>query len=309
MITVHFLNVICYINIHILYSNLGIRFACNAVVIIISKFCFSFKITNGNSKLSQEIARQMINNHQCKVILVFEPNVQLPDNKNDCKTISSERIYRCNFLDHNQVKQLKNEILQNDGTIDILIENGKMSTSSSDVPLSIFQSFSPEQFIEETSNKIIITLNVSVFLTVSIFNILCSGMIKHFFFFFLILQLLIHFIPALRHSTRRGHFVTIQSEENGARPFLETSPEIKELIRSLNVDGDNVKPRMPNELCLSTVVYNKSDTKLFKQLELNLCEIAGTIIRGIQSEKQVVVVSERRSLINYFLKLIKFKCS
>lgn len=79
----------------------------------------------------------------------------------------------------------------------------------------------------------------------------------------------------------------------------------------MNVDEDNVKPRVPNELCLSTVVYNdsKSDNKLFKKLELNLCEIAGTIIRGIQSEKQVVVVSERRSLINYFLKLIKFKCS
>lgn len=125
------------------------------------------------------------------------------------------------------------------------------------------------------------------------------------------LQLLIHFIPALRHSTRRGHFVTIQSEAGGARPFLETSPEIKELIRNLHVDGDHVKPRMPNELCLSTVVYNdnKSDNKLFKKLELNLCEIAGRIISGIQSEKQVVVVSERRSLINYLLKLIKFKCS
>lgn len=125
------------------------------------------------------------------------------------------------------------------------------------------------------------------------------------------MQLLIHFIPSLRHSTRRGHFVTIQSEANGARPFLETSPEIKELIQNLNVDEDNMKPRIPNELCLSTVMYddNTSDNKLFKKLELNLCEIAGTIIKGIESEKQVVVVSKRRSLINYFLKLIKFKCS
>lgn len=70
-------------------------------------------------------------------------------------------------------------------------------------------------------------------------------------------------------------------------------------------------PSISKELCLSTVVFNdnKSDNKLFKKLELDLCEIAGTIIKGIQSEKQVVVVSERRSLINYFLKLIKFKCS
>lgn len=129
--------------------------------------------------------------------------------------------------------------------------------------------------------------------------------------FIFIIQLLIHFIPALRHSERRGHFVTIQSDASGARPFLETSPEIRELIRNLNVDEDNMKPRVPNELCLSTVVYNgnKSDNKLFKKLELNLCEIAGRIIGGIQSEKQVVVVSERRSLINYLLKLIKFKCS
>lgn len=120
-----------------------------------------------------------------------------------------------------------------------------------------------------------------------------------------------NFIPALIHSTRRGHFVSIQSEASGARPFLETSPEINELIRSLNVCKDNGKRATPNELCLSTVVFNdnKSDIKLFKKLKLNLCEIAGTIIRGIQSEKQVVVVSERRSLINYFLKLIKFKCS
>lgn len=125
------------------------------------------------------------------------------------------------------------------------------------------------------------------------------------------LQLLINFIPTLKTSTRRGHYVTIQSEASGARPFLETSPEIKELIRNLNVDEDFMKPRIPNELCLSTVVYNdnKSDNKLFKKLELNLCEVAGTIIKAIQSEKQVVVVSERRSLINYFLKLIKFKCS
>jgi len=237
-------------------------------------------ITNGNSKLSQEIARQMIQNHQCKVILVFEPNGQLPS-KNDCKSFSFERIYHCNFLDHNQVKKLRDEILQNDGTIDIIIENGRLPNSSN-APFSIF-SFSPDRFIEETSNKIIITLN-----------------------------LLIHFIPTLKHSTRRGHFVTIQSEASGARPFLETSAEIKELMRNLNADDDNnMKPRMPNELCLSTVVYNdsKSDNKLFKKLELNLCEIAGAIIRGIQSEKQVLVVSERRSLINYFLKLIKLKCS
>lgn len=102
----------------------------------------------------------MTNNHQCKVILVFEPNVQSPDNKNDdCKSFTCERIYQCNFLDHNQVKQLKNEILQNDGAIDILIENGRMQTPSN-ASLSIF-SYSPERFIEETSNKIIITLNVS----------------------------------------------------------------------------------------------------------------------------------------------------
>lgn len=72
-----------------------------------------------------------------------------------------------------------------------------------------------------------------------------------------------------------------------------------------------MKPSTTNEVCLSTVVYNdsKSDNKLFKKLDLNLCEIAGTIIKGIQSEKHVVVVSKRRSLIDYLLKLIKFKCS
>lgn len=79
----------------------------------------------------------------------------------------------------------------------------------------------------------------------------------------------------------------------------------------MSIGKDNVKPNIPNELCLSTVVFNdnKRDNKLFKKLELNLYEIADTVIKGIQSEKQVVVVSERRSLINYFLKLIKFKCS
>lgn len=108
--------------------------------------------------MSQEIARQMINYHQCKVILVFEPNVPLPSEKNECKSFSFERVYRCNFLDHNHVKQLRNEILQTDGTIDILIENGRMP-SSAKVPFS----FSPDRFIEETSNKIIITLNVSTY--------------------------------------------------------------------------------------------------------------------------------------------------
>lgn len=123
--------------------------------------------------------------------------------------------------------------------------------------------------------------------------------------------MLINFIPILRHSTRGAHFVSIQSESSRARPFLETSPEIKELCRRLSIDKDNVDPSISKELCLSTVVFNdsKSDNKLFKKLDLDLCEIAGTIIKGIQSEKQVVVVSERRSLINYFLKLIKFKCS
>ncbi|XP_037030356.1 uncharacterized protein LOC119070138 isoform X1 [Bradysia coprophila] len=235
-------------------------------------------ITNGNSQLSQEIARQMINNHQCKVILVFEPDAHIP--KTDDKCVSFERIYQCNFLDHNQVRELRDNILRNDGTIDILIENGKMPTTSN-ATISIF-SFPPERFIEETSNRIIITLN-----------------------------LLINFIPSLKHSARRGHFVSIQSEPSGARPFLETSAEMKELCRRLSIDNDNLKPSIPNELCLSTVVFNdnKSDNKLFRKLELNLCEIAGTIIKGIQSEKKVVVVSERRSLINYLLKLIKFKCS
>ncbi|XP_037030359.1 uncharacterized protein LOC119070138 isoform X2 [Bradysia coprophila] len=112
-------------------------------------------ITNGNSQLSQEIARQMINNHQCKVILVFEPDAHIP--KTDDKCVSFERIYQCNFLDHNQVRELRDNILRNDGTIDILIENGKMPTTSN-ATISIF-SFPPERFIEETSNRIIITLN------------------------------------------------------------------------------------------------------------------------------------------------------
>lgn len=100
----------------------------------------------------------MINNHQCKVILVFEPDAHAL--KADDKSVSSERIYQCNFLDNKQVKKLRDEILRNDGTIDIIIENGKMSTPSN-ATISIF-SFSPERFIEETSNRIIITLNVSV---------------------------------------------------------------------------------------------------------------------------------------------------
>lgn len=112
--------------------------------------------------MSQEIARQMINNHQCKVILVIEPSVQLP-NKNDCKSFPFERVYQCNFLDHNQVKKLRNEICTRDGTIDIIIENGRMPTSTN-TPLSLF-SYSPDRFIEETSNRIIITLNVSVEVT------------------------------------------------------------------------------------------------------------------------------------------------
>lgn len=105
--------------------------------------------------MSQEIARQMINNHQCKVILVYEPNVQLPTD--ECKTFSFRRVYQCNFLDHNQVKELRNNISENDGTIDIIIENGKLPTSTNG-SLSIFSS---DRFIQETSNKIIITLNVS----------------------------------------------------------------------------------------------------------------------------------------------------
>lgn len=93
------------------------------------------------------------------MILVFEPNAPIPNH--DYKRVTFERIYRCNFLDHNQVKELRNEILQNVGPIDILIENGKSPMSKSSE--SIF-SFSPDRFIEETSNKIIITLNVSDFM-------------------------------------------------------------------------------------------------------------------------------------------------
>lgn len=108
--------------------------------------------------MSQEIAHQMIKDHQCKVILVFEPNVQLHTNEDAGKT-SFEKMYQCNFLDHSQVKTLRNEISQNNGTIDILIENGRIKHPSK-VP-SIF-SISPDQFIEETSNKIVVTLNVSI---------------------------------------------------------------------------------------------------------------------------------------------------
>lgn len=99
----------------------------------------------------------MIINHQCKVISVYQPDTPITS-VGDGKSVPLEKIYRCNLSDHNRVKELRNEVVENDGPIDILIENGKVATNGS--MLSIF-SFPPERFIEETSNKIMITINVS----------------------------------------------------------------------------------------------------------------------------------------------------
>lgn len=114
-----------------------------------------------------------------------------------------------------------------------------------------------------------------------------------------------HFIPILRKSNR-GHFVTIQSNEYDAEAYVKSTSEISKLIK--HNDGGQ------NELKLSTIIYQKRKTtnNYFKNLsilDLSLCEIANSIIVGIEKNRKFVNVNDQRSLINLIFNMIKIKCT
>lgn len=134
-----------------------------------------------------------------------------------------------------------------------------------------------------------------------------------------------NFVPKLAQA-KQGHFVTIQPNSHAAKPFLNSKSEIRELIKHLsnsnsmhdtlyNFNELPLELRMVNnhkqQLQLSTVIYktknSDSNCKLINILDLNVCEIAERIIDGIQSEKKCIEITERRSLIEYILNVIKFK--
>lgn len=127
-----------------------------STVLVIILFCYyvcymfismklCFKITNGQSALSKELASQLTSIHQCRVILLTnQMAAPVPSDLH--------RAYSCNFLNSTELRRLVGKIQSTTG-IDILIENGVSSESVVDCG-------DVKQFIERTSHSIMATINV-----------------------------------------------------------------------------------------------------------------------------------------------------
>lgn len=129
------------------------------------------QITNGHTKLSTELSRQLSEYHHCNVILICDNNDQLSSINSSCP-YPNTIFYQCNVLKNAELLNLKEKIANDlgNGLIDILIENGKMIEKQS--------SENCQQFIESTSQNIMSTINVWFILNLIIYN----HFIKHFFF-------------------------------------------------------------------------------------------------------------------------------
>lgn len=115
----------------------------------------NFQITDGDSDLSQELAKQLSQHHNCQVILVCKRNNE--NNKNHINTEPSgiSTVY-CNILDNYDLRQLNKTIHESFNGIDILIDNG-----SSKKPLEN-SSENCQVFVQATGDKCRSTINVSM---------------------------------------------------------------------------------------------------------------------------------------------------
>lgn len=117
------------------------------------------------------------------------------------------------------------------------------------------------------------------------------------------------FIPIVDQSIGGGQFVSIQNNYRMGQQFLNTKSEINELINSLAKKSINHnQPDMaPANVHLSTIIYKQRIANTFeKKLRKNLSNVVNDIISGIESKKKIVVVDERKSLIEYIFNFKKF---
>lgn len=108
------------------------------------------QITNGTTKLSQEISKQMSERYKCRCILLFPYNSKI-------NILDAVKTYQCNLLDNADIRKVMKEIRKDFGcdTIDILIENGKTE--------ELAQQLHCKEFIQLTSQNIMSTINVNIF--------------------------------------------------------------------------------------------------------------------------------------------------
>lgn len=100
-----------------------------------------FQITNGDSELSKELYKQLKNNHKCYVALIIPQKTK--------QKIDETEFYECDLTNQRKVKNLA-EIIQKDiGSIDILIDNGKIEIGRE------------IDFIERSGSNILSFINVS----------------------------------------------------------------------------------------------------------------------------------------------------
>jgi len=231
-------------------------------------------ITNGDSALSHELSTQLARVHNCHVVLISNKKSSALNRADDNGRANSlVSTYQCNVLDNAELAKLAQTMDDNFGGVDLVIQNNSLTKSISSNDCA--------NFIDYTSNGIRETIN-----------------------------LLMHFIPKMKYSSR-GHFVSIQSNGRGVKPYLETNSEINALLRDLTVDFP-ISDLPDNKPKISSVIFKKqkcdnSQLSNGDDLMLNQREIAEAIINGIEYQQSVIRVSDRRSLIGYIWKMFKTK--
>lgn len=124
---------------------------------MIHEFYINFQITNGYSKLSQELANYLRTVYNCQTFLIATNDHSSKRLKVDT---NQPLIYECNTLKPNDLQQFTKVITQNNtDQIDVLIEN---NCHMDPVPCAVEANANCDEFIRTTSETIQSTLNVGL---------------------------------------------------------------------------------------------------------------------------------------------------
>ncbi|XP_055297186.1 uncharacterized protein LOC129565893 [Sitodiplosis mosellana] len=242
-------------------------------------------ITNGDTKLSQELAERLSSKHNCHVILVKGKTTSGLQNQPDSipPQTAGISVLHCDILDNEDLERLSQIVQDTFNGIDIVIDNATKG---------IFNAVNKDDcraFIDGTSEKLRTTINM-----------------------------LMHFIPKLKYS-KCGHFVTIQPIISNQKPLLSSYREIKELI---NLLSDNQQSTFAldifnqQKIRLTTVLWNCDDTTTIpvaynghnsnNNNQADIEQISERILDGIRADRSVVHINKSGNLIgpirNFFQK-------
>lgn len=281
---------------------IGERFKSNSSL---NQLIYLFpQITNGGSDLSMSLAYQLACIHKCKVILVKEPS---PNNNNEARELgyrisSNVSTFECDILASSQLDQLSKTIDKHYPGIDLIIDNGLVAQLAHQ---------NVDDFITITSNKLRATINVRFSISSEF-----SDLSIHFSS-----QLLMFFVPKMKYSSN-GHVVSIQSTSSDTpTPLLDTQGEIQRVVQLLTtVDSNrchnetehsaettkhNVNVQLTTVLCDQSIERYNANSENGK---MNLSNVAGRIISGIQRDRSLIQIKESKSLIqsifHFFSKII-----